>query len=246
MTGGPWPLPGLLAWSACWLIFLAARHAGAPLAGSAVAAALSGALFAVIATTTWRRVFVAAGFPVSFAAAGLANAVPAWAWLVPMAALAFVYPLHAWRDAPIFPTPEGALRGLGPLLGLVEGARVVDAGCGVGSALVELRREFPDARFTGIEFSRPIAWLCDWRCRFATVRRADMWEADWSAFDLVYLFQRPESMPRAADKAARELRPGAWLASLEFEVDTLRPSSVFVCADARLLWLYRAPFRVAR
>jgi len=73
-----------------------------------------------------------------------------------------------------------------------------------------------------------------------------MWEADWSAFDLVYLFQRPESMPRAADKAARELRPGTWLASLEFEVDTLRPSSVFVCADARLLWLYRAPFRVAR
>ena len=34
--------------------------------------------------------------------------------------------------------------------------------------------------------------------------------------DLVYLFQRPESMPRALDKARTEMRPGAWLASLDF------------------------------
>ena len=69
-----------------------------------------------------------------------------------------------------------------------------------------------------------------------------MWDADWSPFDLVYVFQRPESMQRAADKAGRELRPGAWLASLEFEIATCRPSRVFNCADGRPLWLYRAPF----
>ena len=40
-------------------------------------------------------------------------------------------------------------------------------------------------------------------------------------------------------KASRELRPGSWLASLEFEVDSRRPTWVFVCADGRPLWLYR-------
>jgi len=66
-----------------------------------------------------------------------------------------------------------------------------------------------------------------------------MWSADWSVYDLVYVFQRPESMERVIAKASRELRPGAWLASLEFEVGSRRPTWAFVCADGRPLWLYR-------
>ena len=62
-------------------------------------------------------------------------------------------------------------------------------------------------------------------------------------FALVYLFQRPESMARAAAKAAHELRPGAWLASLEFEIATLQPQLVLESGDGRRVWLYRAPFR---
>ena len=57
-----------------------------------------------------------------------------------------------------------------------------------------------------------------------------------------YLFQRPESMERAAAKASRELVPGAWLASLEFEIASLLPQLVLECADGRRVWLYRAPF----
>ncbi|HMC15449.1 MAG TPA: class I SAM-dependent methyltransferase, partial [Albitalea sp.] len=79
--------------------------------------------------------------------------------------------------------------------------------------------------------------------RTATVSRADIWSVDWSAYNLVYLFQRPESMPRAADKAGRELRPGAWLASLEFAVPELTAQKVLSCPDGRRVWLYQAPFR---
>jgi hypothetical protein len=50
-------------------------------------------------------------------------------------------------------------------------------------------------------------------------------------------------MERAAAKAARELREGAWLASLEFEIRTLAPHHVLEGADGRRVWLYRAPFR---
>lgn len=236
-----WPLPALLAWAACWLAFAGALAVGASLLlGFAAASALAAAL-AMVGSTPWRRVFVGAGFPLSFAATGMAGSVPAWAWLLPLAALLLCYPIGTWRDAPVFPTPKGALRGLSARLALADGARVLDAGCGLGDALLELHREYPRAALSGIEWSWPLRVVCAWRCRFASVRRADLWSADWSAFDLVYVFQRPETMQRASDKAERELRPGACLVSLEFENKARRPSQVFACADGRALWIYRQP-----
>jgi hypothetical protein len=124
---------------------------------------------------------------------------------------------------------------------LGDGSRALDAGCGLGDALVELRREYPRTALTGVEWSWPLRLVCALRCRFAQVRRGDMWRVDWSAYDLVYVFQRPESTARAAAKARAELKPGAWLASLEFEVEGWPPTAVFRCADGRPLWLYRLP-----
>ena len=178
------------------------------------------------------------------------NALP-WIALVCAGAtmLLALYPVHSWRDAPMFPTPAGALRGLARLAWL-DGAspRVADAGCGLGDALRELRREYPHARLEGLEWSWALRWACALRCRFMRVpvriRRADIWAADWTPYAMVYLFQRPESMPRAVRKAERELRCGAWMASLEFEATGLQPTAVHTCADGRLLWLYQAPFKM--
>jgi hypothetical protein len=50
-------------------------------------------------------------------------------------------------------------------------------------------------------------------------------------------------MARALDKALRELRAGAWLASLEFEAVGFAPTKVLKCADGRSVWLYRVPRR---
>jgi hypothetical protein len=238
----PWPLPALLTWAGAWGVFVGATWLGAaPWLALALAATLS-LLLSIVGTTPWRRVFVAAGFPLSLLASGLAGAVPGWAWLLPLALLALLYPINTWRDAPLFPTPTGGLSGLAALIPLPPQARIVDAGCGLGAGLRELHREYPSARFDGLEWSWPLRLACAWRCRFARVRRADIWAADWSVHDLVYLFQRPESMPRAAAKAARELKAGAWLASLEFEATQLQPQQVLNCADGRRVWLYRAPF----
>ena len=238
-TGLAWPVLALLAWAACWAAFAALRAQGASPAVAVATATLLGVFVAVAAATPWRRVFVAAGFPLSFAVSGAAAGLPGWAWLAPFAALAILYPVGAWRDAPLFPTPQGALRGLAAQVALPADGRFLDAGCGLGDALIELHREFPRATLVGVEKSAPLRLACALRCRFATVRRADMWSFDWSGHDLVYVFQRPESMERVVAKASRELRAGAWLASLEFEVDSRRPTWVFVCADGRPLWLYR-------
>ena len=234
-----WPLPALAVWVACWASFLGLGMARVGHVAAFVVAAGIGVALATRGATPWRRVFIGAGFPLSLAATGLAGVLPAWAWLAPLAALAWLYPMHAWRDAPMFPTPAGALRGLGGHVGLPPGSRVLDAGCGLGNALVELRRELPGAVLCGIEWSRPLSVMCALRCRFARVRRGDMWSEDWSAYDLVFVFQRPESMPRVDAKAARELRPGTWLASLEFPIVQRRPSRQIACADGRSLWLYR-------
>jgi SAM-dependent methyltransferase len=235
-----WPLPALGSWAVAWALFLGLRALAAPAIVALALAAGLGAVLGLLATTRWRRLFVAAGFPLSLAASGLAGALPGWAWLVPLVLLVALYPINTWRDAPLFPTPAGALRGLAALAPLPAQARVLDAGCGLGAGLRELQAEYPAARLAGLEWSWPLRLVCALRCRFATVRRADIWAADWSGQDLVYLFQRPESMARAVDKAARELRPGAWLASLEFEASGLRPTARL--PGAKPVWLYRAPF----
>lgn len=238
-----WPLPALLAWALGWALFALLRSAGAPLALSIAVSVALGAASSVVADTPWRRIFIAAGFPLSLAASGLAGAMPAWGWLLPLALLALVYPLNAWRDAPLFPTPFGALGGLAKRAPLAQGARILDAGCGLGDGLRELHREYPDAALHGLEWSWPLRLLCAWRCRFAGVRRGDIWAADWSGCDLVYVFQRPESMDRAAAKATRELKPGAWLVSLEFDAPGFAATQVIECAGGRRLWLYRMPLR---
>lgn len=239
-----WPLPALLAWGLAWMLFAGLTAAGAPAWLAVAVATALGAALSAWGTSPWRRVFVAGGFPLSLVASGIAGSVPAWAWLLPLALLVLLYPVSSWRDAPLFPTPAGALAGLAALAPLPVGRQsIVDAGCGLGDGLWELHREYPAARIEGLEWSWPLVVASAWRCRFARVRRADIWTADWSPYGMVYLFQRPETMARAADKAARDLHAGAWMASLEFEATALEPQHVLRCPDGRPVWLYQAPFR---
>ena len=244
-----WPLPALLTWAAAWGVFVGLQRCAVPLWLAFVLASGLGATCSLWGRTPWRRGLLAAGFPLSLLISGVASALadmPAWAWLLPLALLAFLYPVHTWRDAPMFPTPRGALSGLARAVPLHPSARLLDAGCGLGDGLRELHREYPQAPLVGLEWSWLLRIACAWRVPFASVKRADIWAADWSGFEMVYLFQRPESMLRAAEKAGRELRPGTWLASLEFEATAFEPQALLACADGRTLWLYRAPFTSAR
>ena len=233
-----WPLPALLAWAVAWALFLGLRAAGTPVLLALVAGTLLGVVGSVWGGSWWRRAVVGSGFPLSLALSG-ALAVPAWAWLLPLGLLLLVYPINAWRDAPLFPTPEGALDHLRDLAPLPPGARALDAGCGLGQGLQALRRAYPLAELHGLEWSRSLRLLCAWRCPWAKVTQGDIWRADWSGYQLVYLFQRPESMARALAKARAELRPGAWLVSLEFPVGGESPSGRLDGVQGRPVWLYQ-------
>jgi hypothetical protein len=212
-------------------------------AGDAVAvAAFVGALPALPRRADfpfWRRAIVAGGFPLSLALTGLAPALPPWIWLLPLALLLATYPVAAWRDAPVYPTPRDALRGAADHIALAPGARVLDAGCGLGHGLQALRAAWPQARIAGIEHSWPLALAARLRCPWARVVRGDMWRGSWADYELVYLFQRPESMARAFAKAAAEMHPGSWLVSLEFEVPGQVPQAVLHGPGGRPAHLYR-------
>ncbi|RYF75845.1 MAG: class I SAM-dependent methyltransferase, partial [Comamonadaceae bacterium] len=236
----PWPLPALIAWAGAWLIFAALQRAALPPVAAMVLASALGTAASVLGGTWWRRGLIAGGFPLSLALLG-ASAIPTWAWLVPLVLLLLVYPLNAWRDAPLFPTPHHALKSLPSQAPLPLGARVLDAGSGLGDGLKALRQAYPAAQLEGLEWSWPLRLLCALRCPWAHVRRGDMWAADWSSYQRVYLFQRPESMARAAAKAQAELAPGAWLVSLEFAVPHVLPSGQLRAPGGRVVWLYRMP-----
>ncbi|MGR6805636.1 class I SAM-dependent methyltransferase [Sphaerotilus natans] len=234
----PWPLPALLAWSLAWSLWITTTSSGLPAAAGFVLATLSAGLFAIGARTRWRLLMTLGGFPLSLALSGLAQGVAAALWLLPLALLAAAYPLRAWRDAPLFPTEADALEGLETLVPLPPMARVLDAGCGLGHGLQALQKVWPDARLEGIEWSWPIRLAAGLRCPWARIRRGDMWAASWAEHDLVYLFQRPESMNRAAEKALAEMRPDSWLVSLEFDVPGMRPHARLQNEGHRPVWIY--------
>ncbi len=236
----PWPLPALRAWAAGWVVWALAGAWGLP-SGYGLAGAGGIAALAALAGCAgpWRRAIAALGFPLSALALGVAAPWPAWVWLLLLLPVLAAYPLRAWSDAPFFPTPAGALQGLAEVVGTPR--RVLDAGCGLGHGLRALRALWPLAELQGLEWSAPLAWAAAWRCRDARVRRGDMWAASWAGYDVVYLFQRPESMARAFAKARQELAPGAWLVSLEFAVPQVEPVASVQVDGRRPLWLYRMP-----
>ena len=241
----PWPLPALAAWAAGWALFHTLPGLGAPPWLGVLAGVAQGWLLSMHAQSRLRALVVAAGFPASLLASGAAAAWPAWAWLLPLVLLWLLYPRRAWRDAPLFPTPAGALDALAQQLPLPARARVLDAGCGLGHGLRALRRAYRHARLEGVEWSWPLALLARAACPYASVKRGDLWAHSWAGYELVYLFQRPESMPRALAKAHAEMHDGAWLASLEFEAAGWQAQRVLRCPDGRPLWLYRMPARVS-
>jgi SAM-dependent methyltransferase len=219
-------------------VFLLLRSAGLPLPLAWLAGTLAPLVLARPVAGRWRRGLVAAGFPLSAWLLG-AVSLPPWAWLVPLAGLLALYPMQAWRDAPLFPTALDALDGLPGQLSLPAVPRLLDAGCGLGHGLDALHRAWPAARIAGLERSAPLALAARLRCRWAQVLRGDMWALSWAGYDLVYLFQRPESMARAWHKAQREMAPGSWLVSLEFEVPGAEPQAALHRHAGRPVWAYR-------
>ncbi len=233
-----WPAPALVAWGLAWVIWFAGRAGGLTPAWLMVGSLVPPLVIACLVDRLWRQCIVLAGFPLSIVAQGGAGSMPHWVWGLLLVPFLAAYPMRTWRDAPYFPSAPDALFGLRAMLGLPPSPRMLDAGCGAGHGLRALAREWPEAKLQGTEWSWMLAGIARWRCPQSRIRHGDMWKEHWGEFDLVYLFQRPESMDRAWSKAQNEMRPGAWLVSLEFGVLGTQPTKAQHTPGARpvLAW----------
>ena len=233
----PWPLPAVLAWCGGWLAWRLTEGWGGGPGWALAAGCAASVLLAWPCRGLWRQGLAALGFPLLAWWAGAAQGQAAAWWLMPLLPLSMIYPLHAWRDAPFFPTPADGLQGLPEIVG--QPSHVLDAGCGLGHGLRVLAALWPQARLQGVEWSPLLAIGARLLAPAAHITRGDMWASPWQSFDLVYIFQRPESMARAWDKAKRELQPGAWLVSLEFAVPGIEPLASLTGPERRTVWIYR-------
>lgn len=235
----PWPLPALLSWALAWACVGLAQGAGLAGPWALGLGTLAGVALAALQGSRMRRLLVALGLPVSALALGVQGGASGLLWLLPLALLWWLYPRRSWADAPVFPTPRGALTALPAVAALEPGARVLDAGCGAGDGLRELARAYPQARVEGVEWSRPLVWLARGRARGTQVRCGDLWADDWAPYALVYVFQRPESMARVWAKACAELAPSAWLVSLDFPIPEATPVAHWALPSGQPVWVYQ-------
>jgi hypothetical protein len=184
----------------------------------------------------WRRFIVLAGAPLALL---LHSApVPPWAWAGLALLLLLLYPWRHWGDAPLFHTPDDAFAALPAVLPLPDGARLLDAGCGAGAALRAWARAYPQLRLHGVEASWLLCWWARWRCPAATLAQGDLWDCNWGDYEIVYLFQRPETMARARDKARQQMRAGSHLVSLDFALPGTAPALELPVGRHRVL-VYR-------
>lgn len=120
-----------------------------------------------------------------------------------------------------------------------EGARVLDLGCGLGGWLAGMRASRPDLRLAGVEMA-PLNWLIS-RLRLsgkASVGLGSLWDADLSAYEVVYAYLSPAPMAELWRKIEREMRPGTLFISNTFAIPGVEPDEIVELHDmsrARLL-----------
>jgi hypothetical protein len=170
--------------------------------------------------------------------------LPAW---VPLAGFLILLLLN-WNSlgerVPLYLTGRRSERALSDLLReLPADFAFIDLGSGLGGTLCRLAREYPRARFVGVE-NAPLSFLLSWlRClprRNCRIRYASLWSAELGDFDLVYCFLSPAPMPRLWEKACRQMRVGARLVSNSFEIPGVPAEQVVELDDWRasrlLVW----------
>lgn len=234
-----WPLGVTLAWMFSWL----AAVMLAPTMHPFITGSATGATLSLISQTKWRKAIIAIGFPMSYAILNIEQGSLSWLWLTPVIALLAIYPPRLWADAPMFPTSKASITGLARRLKLPCEAKILDAGCGFGHAIEALASEYPKADMYGSERSSLVALIAKLKHKKAHITCENMWQQDWSKFDLVYVFHRPDTMPQAMHKALEQLKCGAWLASLEFKDDAFIPDMVWHNKGEKPLYLYQSPIK---
>ncbi len=219
-----WPTLSLLSWISDWLVFLWLINLKV---GSSVAFFIVLLLVIVklliVKTSKWKKIFLLLGFPLSAFLLQINQASSTIGWLMPLLILLIVYPPNSWKDAPIYPTPKNALDGLNAILNLKNNSKILDFGCGVGHGIKAILQEWPNSYVFGVENSIFFYLFTKLKYHKATIIFDNMWDVHLSNFNVLYVFQRPETMTEIWEKAKKEMPPNSFVISLSFPIENVKP-----------------------
>jgi len=107
---------------------------------------------------------------------------------------------------------------------------VIDPGCGIGTLLVKLARQFPRHNFVGIEWG---FWvfaalrLRSWRLKNLRVVRNNMFDVDFKDADVIMCFLMTPLMAPLADKILQECKKGVIVVSNTYTLPKLKLEETF-------------------
>lgn len=154
-----------------------------------------------------------------------------------------------WLLAPILyglpwvPTGHARARKALELAQLRPGEVLYDLGAGDGRVLLLAAREF-GARAIGVELSPFHCLLAAWLARRSrletqvTIRREDFFKTDLRDADVVFAFMTSRQAARLRTHLERQLRPGARVVTVSFDLDGWQPAAI---DQENLLFLYIMP-----
>lgn len=143
----------------------------------------------------------------------------------------FLFLPTIWTHVPYYPTHREMYELIAKQLPTEQPFDFLDAGCGDGSLLVYLAKNFLNGRFTGVELS-PMSFMIAWLnaklrgCGRVTIRYESFWKLDFSGFTHIYAFLAPPPMPDLCKKAQAEMRPGSRLLVNSFPLPITANSSI--------------------
>ncbi|MDP3900628.1 MAG: methyltransferase domain-containing protein [bacterium] len=142
--------------------------------------------------------------------------------------LLFSYMLAAVSLAPWVPACRRDLARVFALADLKSGETFYDLGCGNGRMVFYAAQNF-DVKAFGIELALPMIIICKLRLFFhknknVVFRWQNLFKADLSRADVVYIFGLPEKLKnKISQKLKKDLKPGARVVSYAFKIAGWQP-----------------------
>lgn len=187
----------------------------------------------------WWRLMHALFAPLVWAASTL-HIDPGW-YLLLFIALLLVYRGALGGQIPLYLSNAPTVAALAEITSDLPTMHFLDLGSGIGSIVVPLARQRPQAQFTGVE-NAPATWAvgrlrtvalpnCDWRW-------GNIWRTDLSPYNVVYAFLSPAPMAALWEKVQREMRPGTLFISNSFAVPEVAAEHIVEVQGGRATRLY--------
>lgn len=101
---------------------------------------------------------------------------------------------------------------------------ILDPGCGTGTLLLKLSKEFPNHKFVGIEWNKIVAKICAvraWGRKNFQVICDDMFKHDFGQADIVVCFLMPEMLDKFSQKLMKDHKKEQIIFSNSFQIPNL-------------------------